>query len=79
MSYYKVVVNFESGEVNKNGDPVHKKAEFLVSAESVIEVEKKVADYMDGTTGGSETIQISKTKIEAVIFDKDKYHEQLLS
>lgn len=79
MSYYKVVVNFESGEVNKNGDPVHKKAEFLVAGESVLEVEKKVAEYMDGTTGGYETIQITKTKIEAVIYDKDKYHEQLLS
>lgn len=78
MSYYKVVVNFESGEVGKNGDPVLKKSEFLVAGESVLEVEKKVGDYMDGTVGGYETIQISKTKIEAVIYDKDKYHEQLL-
>jgi hypothetical protein len=78
MSYYLAKVQFESGEVNKNGDSIHKKAEFLVAAESVIEVEKKVAEYMDGTTGGYETFQISKTKIEAVIYDKNKYEEQLL-
>ena len=59
MSYYLAKVQFESGEVNKNGDPIHKKAEFLVAAESVIEAEKKVAEYMDGTTGGYETFQIS--------------------
>ena len=29
MSYYVVKTSFESGEVNKNGDPVYKKAEFL--------------------------------------------------
>lgn len=78
MSYYLAKVQFESGEVNKNGDPIHKKAEFLVAAESVIEAEKKVAEYMDGTTGGYETFQISKTKIEAVIYNKNKYEEQLL-
>lgn len=78
MSYYLAKVQFESGEVNKNGDPTYKKAEFLVAAESVIEAEKKVAEYMDGTTGGYETFQISKTKIEAVIYDKNKYEEQLL-
>lgn len=78
MSYYKVNVNFESGEVNKKGDPTMKKFELLVAGESVIEVEKKVAEYMDGTVGGYETIQISKTKIEAVIYDKNKYAEELL-
>lgn len=78
MSYYLAKVQFESGEVNKNGDPVYKKSEFLVAAESVIEAETKVAEYMDGTTGGYETFQISKTKIEAVIYDKNKYAEQLL-
>ena len=39
MSYYVVKTSFESGEVNKNGDPVYKKAEFLVSGESVLDVE----------------------------------------
>jgi hypothetical protein len=67
MSYYVVKTSFESGEVNKNGDPVYKKAEFLVSGESVMEVETKMAEYLDGTVGGFETTQITKSKIEAVV------------
>lgn len=67
MSYYLVKVNFETGEVKQNGDSVFKKIEFLVSGESVIEVETKVAKYLDGTVGGFETTNISKTKIEAVV------------
>jgi len=75
MSYYLVKVNFESGEVNKAGNPIYRKSEFLVSGDSVIECEKKVAGYMDGTVGGFETFQISKTKIESVIYDKEKYED----
>ena len=67
MSYYLVKVNFETGEVKQNGDPVLRKSEFLVSGESVIDVETKVASYLDGTVGGFETTNISKTKIESVI------------
>ena len=78
MSYWVVKTKFESGEVKKNGDPVYKKAEFLVAGDSVIEVEKKVAEYMDGTVGGYESFQVTKTKIDAVIYNKDKYEEQLL-
>ena len=67
MSYYVVKTSFESGEVNKNGDPVYKKAEFLVSGESVLDVETKMAEYLDGSVGGFETTQIKKSKIEAVV------------
>jgi hypothetical protein len=67
MSYYVVKTSFESGEVNKNGDPVYKKAEFLVSGESVMEVETKMAEYLDGSVGGFETTQVTKSKIEAVV------------
>jgi hypothetical protein len=67
MSYYVAKINFETGEVKQNGDPVYKKVELLVSGESVIEVETKVAKWMEGTVGGFETTQISKSKIEAVI------------
>jgi hypothetical protein len=67
MSYYVVKTSFESGEVNKNGDPVYKKAEFLVSGQSVLDVETKMAEYLDGSVGGFETTQVTKSKIEAVI------------
>jgi len=67
MSYYVVKTSFESGEVNKNGDPVYKKAEFLVSGQSVLDVETKMAEYLDGSVGGFETTQVTKSKIEAVV------------
>jgi len=67
MSYYIARVQFESSETKKNGDPVMSKGEFLVEAESVLEVEHKVALHLEGVSGFFETIQISKSKVEAVI------------
>lgn len=67
MAYYVAKVNFESGEIKKNGDPVLIKSEFLVEAESVLEVEHKVAKHLEGIGGFFETIQITKSKIEAVV------------
>ena len=69
MSYYLVKTNFETGEVTKKGDTIQKTAEFLVSGESVLEVEKKIAEYLRGSIGGYETNRISKTKIEAVVHE----------
>jgi hypothetical protein len=43
------------------------KSEFLVEAESVLEVEHKVASHLSGISGFFETTQITKSKIEAVI------------
>jgi hypothetical protein len=67
MSYYIAKVQFESGDNKKNGDPVMIKSEFLVEAESVLEVEHKVASHLSGISGFFETTQITKSKIEAVI------------
>ena len=67
MAYYVAKLNFESGETKKNGDPVLIKSEFLVEAESVLEVEHKVAKHLEGIGGFFETIQITKSKIEAVV------------
>ena len=67
MAFYIAKVNFETGEAKKNGDPVIHAGQFLVPAESVLEVEKKLAEYLEGTAGTFETVQITKSKIEAVI------------
>jgi hypothetical protein len=67
MPYYIAKVNFETGETKRNGSPVIHSSQFLVPAETVLEVETKLASYLDGTLGGYETIQISKSKIEAVV------------
>ena len=44
MAFYIAKVNFETGEAKKNGDPVIHAGQFLVPAESVLEVEKKLAE-----------------------------------
>ena len=67
MSYYIAKVAFETGEAKKNGDPILHTAQFLVPAESVLEVETKLGGYLEGTAGSFETVQITKSKIEAVI------------
>lgn len=67
MGYYIVKVSFETGEVNRSGDPVKTRSEFLVPGESVIDVETKVAKYLSDSVSSFETTQITKSKIEAVI------------
>ena len=67
MAYYIAKVQFETGETNKKGDPIMHKGEFLVPAESVLEVEHKVAKHLADAGGFFETVQIAKSKIEAVI------------
>lgn len=67
MAYYIAKVQFETGDTNKKGEPIMHKGEFLVPAESVLEVEHKVASHLEDVGGFFETIQISKSKIEAVI------------
>ena len=67
MAYYIAKVQFETGETNKKGDPIMHKGEFLIPAESVLEVEHKVAKHLEYVGGFFETVQITKSKIEAVI------------
>jgi hypothetical protein len=67
MPYYIAKVTFESEETKRDGSPVVTTSQFLVPALTVLEVETKLASYLDGTLGSYETIQISKSKIEAVI------------
>ena len=67
MAYYIAKVQFETGETNKKGDPIMHRWEFLIPAESVLEVEHKVAKHLEDAGGFFETVQITKSKIEAVI------------
>lgn len=67
MGYYIAKVNFESGDSKRNGDPVIVKLELLVPAESLLEAETKVVEHMRGSGCFFETVQISKSKIEAVL------------
>ena len=67
MAYYIAKVQFETGETNKKGDPIMHKGELIIPAESVLEVEHKVAKHLEDVGGFFETVQITKSKIEAVI------------
>jgi len=67
MAYWVAKVDYESVEQKRNGDPVIIKSEFLVPAESVTDVEVKVAEHMEGSTGHYEVVRVSKSKIEAVL------------
>lgn len=67
MAYYVVKVNFETGEINRKGDPVMNRSEFLVPGESILDVETKVAEYLSDSVTSFETVQITKSKIEAVL------------
>ncbi len=67
MAYYIAKVNFETGETNKKGGSIMHKGEFLVPAESVLEVEHKLAEHLSDAGGFFETVQISKSKIEVVL------------
>ena len=51
MAYYIAKVQFETGETNKKGDPIMHKGEFLIPAESVLEVEHKVAKHLEDAGG----------------------------
>lgn len=69
MAYYLAKVNIETGEINRKGDPISNKEEILISAESVVEAETKVAQFFSGTTISYETVQITKSKITSIIQD----------
>ena len=56
MAYYIAKVQFETGDTNKKGEPIMHKGEFLVPAESVLEVEHKVASHLEDVGGFFEKI-----------------------
>lgn len=67
MAYYNTKVNIDTGELNRKGEPVCTKAEFLVVADSVMEVETKIAEHFRETMMSYEVVNVSKSKIEAVL------------
>jgi hypothetical protein len=67
MAFYNTKVNIDTGDLNRKGEPIFTKAEFIVVGESVLEIETKIAEHFTGTMMSYEIINISKSKIEAVI------------
>jgi predicted small metal-binding protein len=67
MAYYLTKVSIDTGEINRKGEPVCNKVEFLATGESVMEIEKKVAEHFRDTMMSYEITGVVKSKIEAVI------------
>lgn len=67
MAYYLTKVSIDTGEINRKGEPVCDRVEFLVTGESVMEIEKKVAEHFKGTMMSYEVTGVAKSKIEAVL------------
>jgi predicted small metal-binding protein len=67
MAYYLTKVSIDTGEINRKGEPVCTKTEFLVTGETVMEIEKKIAEHFRDTMMTYEITGISKSKIEAVV------------
>ena len=63
--YYKCVVKVEYE--NDKGQVKVKKEEYLVNAVSPTDVEKQMAEEMEGSMGEWEVVQIALTKILAVL------------
>jgi predicted small metal-binding protein len=67
MAYYLTKVSIDTGEINRKGEPVCNKVEFLATGESVMEIEKKVAEHFRDAMMSYEITGVVKSKIEAVI------------
>jgi len=63
--FYKCVVKVEYE--NDKGQVKVKKEEYLVNAVNATDVEKQIADEMEGAMGDWEVVQIALTKILAVL------------
>ena len=63
--YYKCVVKVEYE--NDKGQVKVKKEEYLVNAVNATDVEKQIGEEMEGSMGEWEVVQISLTKVLAVL------------
>ena len=65
--YYQAIVAFETGALDRNGNPKVKKFKYIVEAESVFEVNKRLASYLAEDTRDSEVVSIVKAPFEDIL------------
>ena len=57
--YYIAIVAFETGVIDNQGNPKIKKFKYIVEAESLFEVNKRLATYLSEDTRDSEVVSIA--------------------
>lgn len=62
--YYQAIVAFETGVLDNEGNPKVKKFKYIVEAESLYEVNKRLATYLAEDTRDSEVVSIVKAPFE---------------
>jgi len=65
--HYLVVVSYETGELDRNGNPRIQKSSYVVDALSVEEVTLILAKYRGEDSRSSQIVSIKKLEIECVI------------
>mgnify|MGYP004455958097 FL=1 len=65
--YYQAIVAFETGVVDNEGNAKVKKFKYIVEAESVFEVNKRLASYLAEDTRDSEVVSIVKAPFEDIL------------
>ena len=75
--YYQAIVAFETGVVDNEGNPKVKKFKYIVEAESLYEVNKRLATYLSEDTRDSEVVSIVKAPFEDILHPQltPKYYE----
>jgi len=76
--YYQAIVAFETGVMDNEGNAKVKKFKYVVEAESVFEVNKRLAAYLAEDTRDSEVVSIVKAPFEDFLHPQltPKYYEQ---
>ena len=65
--YYQAIVAFETGVVDNEGNAKVKKFKYIVEAESLYEVNKRLATYLSEDTRDSEVVSIVKAPFEDIL------------
>ena len=65
--YYQAIVAFETGVVDNEGNAKVKKFKYIVEAESLYEVNKRLATYLSEDTRDSEVVSLVKAPFEDIL------------
>ena len=68
--YYQAIIAYETGVIDSEGTPKVKKFKYIVEAESLYEVNKRLATYSSEDTRDSEVVSIVKAPYEDILHPK---------
>ena len=65
--YYQAIIAFETGIMDNEGNAKVKKFKYIVEAESLFEVNKRLATYLSEDVRQSEVVSIVKAPYEDIL------------